>query len=151
MVSPCLAASAASSSAGATPTVVLCAHSWPARRPGVAAVMASVTAAPSVSMVTMTSAPVPASAGVSNSAAPASASRVALAFVRFHTRSGRPALSRLWPIPAPMIPYPAAPTVGLSVIPATLGPFTGQRPAAVSAAARATRTGVRPGAPRGQA
>jgi hypothetical protein len=78
------------------------------------------TASPSRSMVTITSAPSTAAAGLSTNSAPASASGTALSLLRFHTRSGNPAASRLRPIPAPMIPVPSSATIGLSVIRPTL-------------------------------
>jgi hypothetical protein len=68
------------------------------------------TAAVSVSMVITNAASRTASAGVSARSAPSAASTRALSGVRFHTRTWKPAFSRLRAIGAPMIPVPRTAT-----------------------------------------
>ena len=85
---------------------------WPGVSPGPAAVIASNTAGPSDSIVTMMSAPRTALAGSLHTAAPSAASGSARLRVRFHTRSGIPAFSMFRAIPVPMIPVPSSATEG---------------------------------------
>lgn len=92
--------------------MLACAHTWPSRRPGAAAVITSLTAAPSDSIVTMMSDSLTASAGVAAMTAPSDRSACALAGVLFQARSGSPDRSMLRPIPRPMIPVPSSATDG---------------------------------------
>ncbi len=116
---PLASAKAASSVAAATPTVEVCSQTWPSASPAWAVFMAASTAGPSVSMVMITSASRTASAAVAATVAPDSASGAALSWLRFQTRTSRPARRRLRAMPAPMIPVPRT---------ATTGALTGHRP-----------------------
>ena len=68
------------------------------------------TAAASASMVMTTPAPATASAGSACATAPAAARLAARSGVRFHTSTGSPARSRLWAMPAPIVPKPRTAT-----------------------------------------
>src|SRR3954452_2540979 len=77
--------------------------------------------AASVSIVITNSASRTASAGVSARSAPSAASTLALSGVRFHTRTGKPAFSRLRAIGAPMMPVPRTATRSAILVRAQAG------------------------------
>src|SRR6266566_5002671 len=116
-------ASTAMRSVSFTPMVLDCTHSAPspsaASAPEGPATAAS-TAPASASMVSRIPAPAAASAGEAATVAPRSASGAALAEVRFHARTSKPASRRLRPIAEPMIPVPSSAIVSRAGIAARL-------------------------------
>ena len=98
-----------------SPTVAIWIHTDPgcsdARAPS-GPVIASSTASPSASIVSIRSAPSAASAGDDACLAPSAARGAALSAVRFHTDTTKPAASRLRAIGAPILPVPRTAMAG---------------------------------------